>query len=190
MEEPQNLRSLFEAAKSEKSSLEARTDTNTDQYRSDVNSTIANLEECQRLISLVSLFSSNETLEDISTADLQYFCSLADSQTQLIFFPRYLTVDYFLADLLQRSYSSDRETLLRRAIAQYERYLARLDDYDLLSPSDKKLYVQFEANPAKFSLTPTNDAAIRREVKVNRLREEKELKQKLEVRLNAMKKFS
>lgn len=92
-------------------------------------------------------------------------------------------MDYFLADLLQRSYSSDREALLRRAITQYETYLTHLDDYDLLSASDKKLYVQFEANPAKFSLTTTNDAATRREVKVNRLKEEKELKGKLEVRL-------
>lgn len=73
MEEPQNLRSLFEAAKAGKSSLEARTDTNTDQYRSDVNTIIANFEECQRLVSLLCLFSSNEALEDISTADIQYF---------------------------------------------------------------------------------------------------------------------
>lgn len=76
MEEPQTLRSLFETAKAEKSSLEARTDKNTDQYRSDVNATIANFEECQRLVGLLSLFSSNEALEDIATGDLQYYFSL------------------------------------------------------------------------------------------------------------------
>lgn len=94
-------------------------------------------------------------------------------------------MDYFLADLLQRSYSSDRESILRRAFEHYERYLARLDDYDLLSDNDKKLYERYEANPSTFSLTPLNDAATRREVKVNRLKEEKELKQRLEVCRNS-----
>ena len=88
-----------------------------------------------------------------------------------------------LADLLQRSYTSDRETIIRRAFDQYERFLARLDEYNLLSDSDKKLYERYTASPSTFSLTPTNDAATRREVKINRLKEEKQLKQKLEVRL-------
>lgn len=72
MEQPQNLRSLFAEAKAEKSALEARPDSNTDAYRSDVNATIAKLEKCQRLVGLLSLFSSNEPLEDISTTDIQY----------------------------------------------------------------------------------------------------------------------
>ncbi|RMJ28521.1 pathway regulator TapA [Aspergillus sp. HF37] len=164
MEEPQNLRSLFDAAKAENTSLGSRPDTTTDRYRSDVDSTIANFAECQRLVSLLSLFSSNESLEDIATADLQY-----------------LTVDYLLADLLQRSYTADREAILRRAFEQYEKFLARLDDYNLLSDSDRTLYERCAANPSAFSLTPSNDAGTRREVKVNRLKEEKELKQRLEV---------
>lgn len=91
-------------------------------------------------------------------------------------------MDYLLADLLQRSYASDREVILRRAFEQYERYLTRLDDYSLLSDGDKKLYDRYSANPSTFSLAPANDAGTRREVKVSRLREEKELKQRLEVR--------
>ena len=76
MEEPQNLRSYFNAAKGEKASLESRTDTTTDRYRTDVDSTIDKFAECQRLVSLLSLFSSNESLEDIATADLQYFLTI------------------------------------------------------------------------------------------------------------------
>ncbi|PYH44537.1 IGBP1/TAP42 family protein [Aspergillus saccharolyticus JOP 1030-1] len=163
MEQPQNLRTLFTEAKAAKTALESRTDSNTDAYRSDVNAVIAKLEECQRLVSLLSLFSSNEALEDISTGDLQY-----------------LTVEYLLADLLQRTYTNDREASLRRALSQYERFLSRLDEYEILSAGDKKLYERYAANPSSFSLTPTNDAAVRREVKINRFREEKELKQKLE----------
>lgn len=92
-----------------------------------------------------------------------------------------MTVDYFLAEILQRSSSSDREGLLRRATAEYEKYLTRIDEYDLLSPSDKKTFDRFLENPSAFSLASKNDAANRREVKVARFKQEKELKQKLEV---------
>lgn len=90
-------------------------------------------------------------------------------------------MEYFLADLLQRTYSSNREAILRRSLEKYESYLARMDDYGLLNDSSKKLYERYMESPSSFSLTPTNDAAVRREVKVSRFREEKELKQKLEV---------
>lgn len=90
-------------------------------------------------------------------------------------------MDYLLADLLQRSHNPDREASLRSALGQYEQYLSRLDTYDSLSNSDKKLYERYSENPSSFSLAPVNDAATRRDVKVARFREEKELKQKLEV---------
>lgn len=50
----------------------------------------------------------------------------------------------------------------------------------MISLADKKLYEQYNEAPDSFSLAP-NDAAARRQVKINRFREEKELKQKLEV---------
>ncbi|QKX58520.1 uncharacterized protein TRUGW13939_05644 [Talaromyces rugulosus] len=162
-DQPQSLRALFDAAKTNKTSLEHSAEPTGDAYRDAVAATIAKLEECQKLIGQVSLFSSNEGLEDISSADLQY-----------------LTVDYFLAEVLQRASSSDREALLRRATAEYEKYLTRIDEYELLSSSDKKTFEQFLENPSAFSLASKNDAANRREVKVARFRQEKELKQKLE----------
>jgi immunoglobulin-binding protein 1 len=70
MDEPQTLRTVFTDAKRQKTALEARPDTNSDTYRSDVNAAIARFEECQRLVSALSMFSSNELLEDISTGDL------------------------------------------------------------------------------------------------------------------------
>ncbi|KAL6238626.1 hypothetical protein BDW75DRAFT_201203 [Aspergillus navahoensis] len=172
MEQPQTLRSVFTDAKRQKTALETRTDTNSDTYRSDVNATIAKFEECQRLVGALSMFSSNELLEDVSTGDLPY-----------------LTVEYHIAELLQRSYSPDRESTLQRALGEYEKYLARLEDYELLSQKDKKLYERYVANPSSFSLTQTNDAATRRDVKITRFREEKELKQKLEYYTENQKKL-
>ena len=92
-----------------------------------------------------------------------------------------MTLEYHLAELMQRGASSHRESVLRRALEQYEKYLMRLDEYLLLPGGDKKLFEQYMANPTSFTLAPSNDAAARREIKVTRFREEKELKQKLEV---------
>lgn len=72
MEEPQSLRSLFASAKEQKDTLGSRGDTNAETYRNEVNATIAKFQECQRQVSMLSLFSSNELLEDISTGDIQY----------------------------------------------------------------------------------------------------------------------
>lgn len=82
---------------------------------------------------------------------------------------------------MQRASSSDREAALRRALQQYENFLTRLDEYELLSAGDKKLFERYIANPSTFTLAPLDDAAARRDIKVRRFREEKELKQKLEV---------
>ncbi|KAJ5127829.1 hypothetical protein N7448_008608 [Penicillium atrosanguineum] len=163
MEESQSLRSLFQSARDDKTALETRGDTNTESYRDAVNATIAKFHECQRQISILSLFSSNESLDDVSTGDLPY-----------------MTLEYHLAELVQRGPTSDREAVLRRALEQYETFITRLDEYELLSGEDKKLLEQYMANPSTFTLAPMNDAAARRDVKVKRFREEKELKQKLE----------
>lgn len=64
----------------------------------------------------------------------------------------------------------------------YERYLARVDEYGLLPASSKQLYEQYCDNPSSFFLAPVSDAAARRNVKIARYQQEKELKQRLEVR--------
>lgn len=180
-EQPQNLRSLFAAAKNDKIALETRSDSNSEQYRSSVNAVIAKFEECQRQVQLLSLFSSNEPIEELATGDLQYVRILSLFEWSVADFSRFLTVEYLLADLLQQSYSSNREAILRHALEKYEGYLTRMDDYGLLNDSNKNLYERYIENPSSFSLAPVNDAAARRELKVSRFREEKELKQKLEV---------
>ena len=92
-----------------------------------------------------------------------------------------MTLEYHLAELIQRAPSADRETVLRSSLDLYEKFLTRLDEYGILSKSDRKLFEDYMANPSGFTLAPVNDAAARRETKVRRFREEKELKEKLEV---------
>jgi len=158
----QNLQTLFASAKAQKKAL-GETETNRPSYRDQLQDVISQFEECQRLIGQLCLFSTNESVEDIATGDLQY-----------------LTVDFLLAELLQTSYSPDRMKSLQRTREEYEKYLETLDAYGLFSPVDKKLYDRYIENPTAFTLAPMNDAVARRDVKISRLREEKELNRKLE----------
>lgn len=70
-DQPQSLKELLQAAKAQKQSIEYSAEPNSDAYRQEVSDTINKLQECQRLISQLSLFSSNEGLEDVSTSNLQ-----------------------------------------------------------------------------------------------------------------------
>lgn len=180
-DQPQSLKELLQTVKAQKQSIEYSAEPNSDAYRQEVSETINKLQECQRLISQLSLFSSNEGLEDVSTSNLQYDLLRNIQRLGLLTIAeRFLTVDYLLAEVIQRTSSTDRESVLRRALGEYEKFLTRLDDYRLLSDRDRKLFEQYTENPTRFSLASKNDAANRREVKVARFREEKELKQKLE----------
>lgn len=66
-EQPQNLRSLFESAKADKTALETNPNSS-----SDVNAIISKFEDCEKLVGSLSLFSSNEPIEEISTGELQW----------------------------------------------------------------------------------------------------------------------
>ncbi|OJD20680.1 hypothetical protein ACJ73_07985 [Blastomyces percursus] len=156
---PETLHALFSGAQLHRKALDSPSSEDTPP----LGDVIAEFEECQRRIAQLSLFSTNESLDDITTGDLQY-----------------LTVHYILADLLQKSYDADRLKSLQRSQDEYEKYLESLDQYGLLSPEDKKLYERYTENPRFFSLAPSNDAAARRNIKVSRFRDEKELRQRLE----------
>lgn len=63
----------------------------------------------------------------------------------------------------------------------FEQYLARLDNYSILSKPDKKLLERYLGNRDEFSLTPGTDPSKRREIKISRYKEEAQLKSKLGV---------
>ncbi|GME62055.1 TAP42-like protein [Neofusicoccum parvum] len=70
-QQPQSLRGLFASAEVKRKELEASYDSNSDAYQQKLNSAIATYEECLRVADRVSLFSPNETLEDVSSGDIQ-----------------------------------------------------------------------------------------------------------------------
>ena len=99
-----------------------------------------------------------------------------------------MSISFHLAELAQRiriSSIAERKTNLLRARDYYERFVKLLDSYDVLGKSDAKLLEAYLENKDQFSTASTRDAAARRDAKIQRFREEKELKKKLEVSLSA-----
>jgi immunoglobulin-binding protein 1 len=163
--QPRSLRQLFSDAEHDRKGLERPGEsTISAAFQENLANAIATYEECLKVASRVSLFSPNETLEDINSGDLQY-----------------LLTNFHLAELTVKITGGDRKTWLEKARAYYERFLKLLDMYDMLSKADAKLYEQYMDSPNTFSTASTSDAVARRDTKITRFREEKELKRKLDV---------
>jgi hypothetical protein len=82
-DEPQTLKASFADAEAKRKSLDTIFDSGSDSYQEYVASAIAKYQECIRIAAEVSLFSSNETLEDIASSDLQFVSyALATSITR------------------------------------------------------------------------------------------------------------
>ena len=163
-ESQSNIRTLYAVAKALSKDLE-NWETTSQIYQDNLRAAISSFEECRRLADRVSLFSPNETQDDISSSDLQY-----------------LSIDYHLGELIPKNTSSTRKTTLQHAREAYERYLGLLDTYSMLSKSDRKLYERYQDNREAFSLLASSDLSARRDTKIARYKQEQELKRKLEVR--------
>jgi immunoglobulin-binding protein 1 len=163
-DENRSLRSVYSDAEQQRASIESSFNSTSSAFQENLVSTIQLYEECLNIADRVSLFSPNESLDDISTADLQY-----------------LLLHYQIAELVMRMNDmKNRRANIQRAQRCYERFLKQLDNYDVLSRSDAALFEQYQETPNTFSTASTSDAAARREAKIKRFKEEKALKQKLE----------
>lgn len=161
-DESRSLQSVYGEAEQKRSTIEQSFDSNSTTFQANLLSALHLYEQCLSIADRISLFSRNESLEDIGTADLQY-----------------LQLDYRIAELILRINGRDRKANLQRAQKSYEQYLKHLDNYDLLGKSDAALFEQYQESPNTFSTASTTDATARRDAKIKRFKEEKALKQKL-----------
>jgi immunoglobulin-binding protein 1 len=70
-EQPQSLRALYESAERARKELATSYETNSPIFHENLSKAIATYEECLKISEQISLFSQNESLEDISSSDLQ-----------------------------------------------------------------------------------------------------------------------
>ncbi|KIH89259.1 tor signaling pathway regulator [Sporothrix brasiliensis 5110] len=159
-------------------------------YGEAVREALASYVECGRRVQDLALFSTNESVEDISTAHLPY-----------------LLVPYRIAELSLKLPTAqpgppERRAVLKQAREAYERFLHHLDGYGLLTTPYARLLQAYTEDPTHFStLGPTGgigtstassggagsglaglaDPAARRNAKIAAFRAEKELRDKLDV---------
>lgn len=166
-DEPRSLKSIFAQAEKTRLALENTNQGASASYHDDVSSAIHDYQQCLEKINQISLFSPNESAEDLSTFDLPY-----------------LLVNYHLAELIQKTPATapqERKRVLTAARDAYERYLHLLDDYNLLNDAHAKLFSRYTEDPFSFSTVPAGaDPAARRDAKIATFRAEKDLRQSLE----------
>ncbi|KAF3909429.1 hypothetical protein AA313_de0202193 [Arthrobotrys entomopaga] len=161
---PTSLKSLWEKAERQQKQLATFTDYNSTPYKLAVAEALDTISACKNLINDLSLFSTNETLEDVATSELRYF--LADTQR---------------GDLLLKQHDrATRLSILHTARDAYRSFLSLCDSYGLLGSYEKRAYqLSDKISPTIFS-DMHSDAAARRNSKIERYKQEKELKSKLE----------
>ncbi|TKA39148.1 hypothetical protein B0A55_13666, partial [Friedmanniomyces simplex] len=163
-DDTRSLRSVYVEAEQKRTAIESSAYSNSSAFQENLLAAIHLYEECVNIADRIALFSRNESLEDIATADLAF-----------------LLLNYHIAELILRiNGQQHRKANLKRAQQTYQRYLKQLDHYDVLGKGDGALLEQYQDSPNTFSTASTVDAAARRDAKIKRFRAEKALKQKLE----------
>ncbi|KAH7923469.1 TAP42-like protein [Leucogyrophana mollusca] len=123
-----------------------------------IQSALTDLSQLNSRVTALSLFSSNESLEDISTRDLVY-----------------LTVPYVLADVQNRIKTTDRDermTVLGQVQRHLRTFISSLDTFGIIPEVEHTLYDQ--------KTTTIKDAAKRREVKIKQYKTQQDLRTRIE----------
>lgn len=71
-EQHSSLKSLFTNANNQRHKLDSIPDSSSSVYQDNLRAAIAAFHECRQLTERLSVFSANETEDDISSSDLQY----------------------------------------------------------------------------------------------------------------------
>ncbi|PWW79996.1 TAP42-like protein [Tuber magnatum] len=161
-ENQESLRSLYDSGERLRKEVEDSYDYNSPAYQQKLEAAIRTYQECRNLVGQMSLFSTNETLEDVVSSEI-----------------RYMLIGYHLANLTSRQQSPDRVSILKLSKSLYVGFLNLCDAYDLLSNHDRS--VLQPADPGELKAPPAPiDAAARRSEKIAKFKLERELKAKID----------
>jgi len=70
--EHSSLRALLDSADAWKDELSSFPDSNSDEYQTKLHSAIAMYARCKDIVARASVFSLNESLDDLATSDMRY----------------------------------------------------------------------------------------------------------------------
>ncbi|XP_011861988.1 PREDICTED: immunoglobulin-binding protein 1b [Vollenhovia emeryi] len=174
--DPATLSELFDNAFELFNSINNTTEpTNSSKVQLDIKRTMHMFEDATRLVSMVDMFSDNETFEEIATENIKYFLLPALLGK--------LTNQICLTD--------DRMHLVKVAEVYFVDFLKRLKAYGLtdvkipeIDLTDDRKEAGDGQNTPQSSSRMLEDMVIRRNVKLQKYQQEKDL----ESRLNTLKK--
>ncbi|KIJ17018.1 hypothetical protein PAXINDRAFT_176132 [Paxillus involutus ATCC 200175] len=149
----QYTRALYKASKA------VNLPTIDDETQELIRDALSDLIQLNSRIADLSLFSPNETLEDISTRDLVY-----------------ISIPYIRAEVQNRvrtTHRDERMSNLTQVQSHLRTYLFSLETFDIVSETEHALYAQ---QPSSIK-----DAAKRREVKIKQYKAEQDLRTRVQV---------
>lgn len=164
MSNGRTLREEFEHAHSLLGALKSSPNRpDSPEYQLLVAETLKSFNQCKDFVYKLSLFSDNESREDISTSDIKY-----------------LSIEYYMAKTTERSQRLSRLDTIKLAIDYYFKFLKNLRNYGLLEEVLPKR-IQETLSTGKITLgdvKSTNPATTRAE-KIERFKKVKELQAKI-----------
>ncbi|XP_057666159.1 immunoglobulin-binding protein 1-like isoform X2 [Diorhabda carinulata] len=159
----QTLDSMFkEGLENYNSIISSDQPTNSNELQTKIKKTMKTFEQATRLVSISSIFSTNEGIEEISTNDLQYFLLPA-----------------FLGSLTLKLTSKERKDIVDVAEIYFKDFLKRCNDYGMGSNQFKDKSEEKEKKE-KTEFEKLEYSVNTRANKIQRFKEQKELKSKLE----------
>lgn len=178
-----SLKELFKEGISAKDSIALSTERfDSPQFLSTVQKAAELLEQCQKLVQKLGLYSDNEEIDDLTTTSLEYLMIDYDLATVFERFPKSLTL------------ISKEEALktLQRTAAAYLNFIKKLYDYKILEKEGLKQYEELSDIQATGSLSSrqslaqqlANSARTRQE-KIQQFKLEKNLQQQIEALSNS-----
>ncbi|XP_071825969.1 immunoglobulin-binding protein 1-like [Apostichopus japonicus] len=161
--EPQKLSSVFNEAWEINEKLDSsESSTGSGEYQTQLSKCIQLLERATLMVNDLSLFSQNETAEEISTSDI-----------------RYLLLPALLGDLTMRITTDERLDTLNRAKVYWKDFIARCKCYELTEeeiPEEPSQERPLVTGPPNLRAMEAN-----REAKIKRYKEKKDIEKKMQV---------
>ncbi|CCH44094.1 Immunoglobulin-binding protein 1 [Wickerhamomyces ciferrii] len=134
----------------------------SDEFKLQLKEVTQNWLDLKGIVHRLSLFSINESLEDLATSDIKY-----------------LGIEYYLAQLYSQNSEPSKINNLKKSILLYLQFLKNLNNYELLEKSNVDKYEKLKNDP--FEIKTLHDSAmIRRDEKIANFKLEKILNNKLE----------
>lgn len=140
-----------------------------------IQSAVTDLKELDRRVAALSLFSSNDVLEDISTRNLVYLFAryvLAEVQNRMKTTDRDERITVLKKTQVNSLFQLINQKVLSCDQVHLRSFIHDLDNYCLVPEVDRALYAQ--------SASSIKDAAKRREVKIKQFKAEKDLRARIE----------